>query len=753
MNPSQSFCRRAAGAVVALVAVAFALNARAIDTNLLFQSSTVGVGTNTALKGIAIRLAGNAAVCFDTELMRMSGGWVGGFVPPVKLMSRGEFPMSQGEIAFVAPVLPGWCVRGDENKDPRAKQIGPLPATWAKWRGLYVHGDKVVLSYTVGDCEILEMSEYDAAAGEFVRAFNLGPSSRPLSLLLGSSENKPFSAQVETVGKIDTASGSKASSSMHGNEWISFSAHKSPIKFRIRIKAKPAGGGSSAGVAWVNAATPIADLKSFTTGGPARYPQPVETKGELGLNTRAYTVDTLTVPYENPWSAEMFLAGVDFFSDGKRAAVCTFHGDVWVVSGIDGSLAKLSWRRYASGLYHALGLKIVKDQIYVLGRDQITRLHDLNGDGEADFYENFNNDCFITTNFHEFAFDLHTDEHGNFYFTKAGPVRNGGRGFAEIADHHGAMFKVSPDGKKFEVVATGFRAPNGMGVGPHGELTSGDNEGTWTPMCRLNWIKPGGFYGVVPLAHRAETPTDYDKPICWFPKNVDNSSGGQVWVTTDQWGPFSGHMLHLSYGTCSLFHVLKEEVDGQVQGGVVRFPLSFNSGIMRARFNAVDHQLYLVGMKGWQTSAAKNGGFQRVRFTGQPVCMPLEMHARKNGMEITFTTPLDPASANDLENYSLEQWNYVWSSAYGSPEISALAPAPIPSDKGGTEWAKTQKEVQQHDPVTLKSAKLSADGRTLFLEIPDLKPVMQMKIKYQLKSAAGADAEQEIYQTINKLPR
>ena len=60
-------------------------------------------------------------------------------------------------------------------------------------------------------------------------------------------------------------------------------------------------------------------------------------------------------------------------------------------------------------MFQSLGLRIVEGKIYVLGRDQITRLHDLNGDGEADFYENFNNDVHVTSGFHEFAFDLQTD--------------------------------------------------------------------------------------------------------------------------------------------------------------------------------------------------------------------------------------------------------------------------------------------------------------------------------------------------------
>ena len=85
----------------------------------------------------------------------------------------------------------------------------------------------------------------------------------------------------------------------------------------------------------------------------------------------------------------------------------------------------LTWRRVAAGLFQPLGLKIVDGEIYVMGRDQITHLHDLNGDGEADFYENFNNDVTVAPAFHEFAFDLQQDAAGNFYFAKAGGVQCG----------------------------------------------------------------------------------------------------------------------------------------------------------------------------------------------------------------------------------------------------------------------------------------------------------------------------------------
>jgi hypothetical protein len=47
---------------------------------------------------------------------------------------------------------------------------------------------------------------------------------------------------------------------------------------------------------------------------------------------------------------------------------------------------------------------------------------------------------------------------------------------------------------------------------------------------------------------------------------------------------------------------------------------------------------------------------------------------------------------------------------------------------------------------------LSADNQTLLLEIPDLKPAMQMKIKYRINAADGVPIAEEIYNTIYKVP-
>jgi hypothetical protein len=184
----------------------------------------------------------------------------------------------------------------------------------------------------------------------------------------------------------------------------------------------------------------IEDPRDFTRGGPARYREEVVTKGTLGKEPGAYAVDTLTAPERNPWNAWMRFGDVDFFPDG-RAAVSTWSGDVWIVSGIDDTLERLVWKRFATGLHQPLGVRIVDGDAFIAGRDQITRLRDLNGDGEADFYETFNNDILATYNYHEYVMGLETDADGNFYTCKGAPSLAIEK-TPPLTPHHGTILKT-----------------------------------------------------------------------------------------------------------------------------------------------------------------------------------------------------------------------------------------------------------------------------------------------------------------------
>ena len=490
-------------------------------------------------------------------------------------------------------------------------------------------------------------------------------------------------------------------------------------------------------------------LKDMEGGGSYLWPETITVEAKIDSRGKGpYAVDDIPVPFENPYESYMRIGAFDFFSDGDRAALCTWNGDVWVVSGLN-AMKAITWKRYATGLFETLGLKIVDDCVYVNGKDQITKLIDTDGNGEADSYECFNNDVKITDNFHEFTFDLQTDSDGNFYFSKAAPVLPGGRGFDPIVESHGTVMKLTRDGQHLSVYSRGMRAPNGIGVGPDGQITCGDNEGTWVPHCKLHWLKEGSFQGVIDVAQTPEKPKSFNPPLCWFPMEVDNSGGGQTWVTSDRWGPFTGDLLHLSYGQSSIYKVMVQDLGDLVQGAVVRIPVRLASSAMRGRFHPKDGQLWVSGLKGWQTNAAKLAGFQRIRRTNEPVRLPTGFEVLNDGIRLTFTCELDPELAEDPESYAYSHWNYVWSPQYGSPEVSVDKPNPEVLSKAQKAELHRHKV---HDKVAVTEAKLEPGGRSVRLKIPGLKVAMQIRIKVDLESADGKEMRHDIYGTVNRIP-
>lgn len=760
---------------------------------------------DSVARGIAIKLADNwdAGIVFDADLMRVAEGWTDGAAAGngsgLKMRgligdgAHGWNPSPTVAPVFQTPHLPGWANKAGSFADPRPDKIAPLPPAGAlpkdqaHYNGLYRHGEKVVLSYTINGAPILESFSLESAgdAKAFVRTIRIEKSDGPLSLMLADSnpqypypgaqkitniEKKPDgykpAAQVQgtsaTLDDVHAAligapDGAKLEV-INGSQLV---ARLPQVQQPVTLKILIAGGGEKSAGAFANIVklTPKAeDLVAMTKGGPSLWKGKIETKGELAKDDKkaAYVVDRLGLPENNPYHARMRIGGFDFFPGATSAALSTWDGDVWIVTGIDDSLEHLKWHRFATGLFQPLGLKIVGNDIYTVGHDQLTLLKDLDGDGEADFYQNFNNNWQLTTAFHAFAFDLQTDPEGNFYFAFGSPVHAGGGGFQKITADHGSLMKVSKDGSKIEHYARGLRAPNGMCVGPHGEVTCGDNEGSWVPSSPLHWVKPGQFLGVAESSDVAlkstvakPDPSEAPKPLLWLSHNggIDNSSGGQVWVTSDKWGPFQGDLLCMSYGQSRLFHVMKEEINGQMQGGATAFPLKFTSSCMRGRFSTRDGQLYITGLRGWQTNAAKEGGFDRVRYTGAPVEMPKDLHVLNNGVSITFTTALDPKSASDPANYDVEVWNYKWTGGYGSPEVSTM---PDDASKGKTVTAKGKKS-NQHDQLEVKSAKLQPDGKTVVLEIAGIKPVMQMKISYNIDTKDKPGLKGDIFNTIHNL--
>ena len=694
-----------------------------------FLASAVLTPNGRTDKGITIKLGDDAqaTVCFNTELIGYNAAWAGGFLEfKTNRYGLTSWPSPKGNMIFANGNAVGWAHESSWN-DPRANKRGPLPRHWAKYRGLYRHGKRVALHYNVGDFSVLESPWAGEAEGQpfLSRAFEIEASETELSCLIASDKDLAAELINPTAAKLFNdaravwvrALGQGATLGVLGKR-----IHLNIAPGKTKRLAKVLICNSEEGL--TQAAAQHGTIQSparFTKAAPGIW-QPLQTKGIVGKVRGAFAIDTIRLPFDNPWKALLFTSGHDFLDD-KSALVATVHGDIWRVSGIDATLNSVTWTRYATGLFQPLGLKVVGNRGYVIGRDQITRLHDLNGDGEADYYENFNNDVFTSSGGHAFNTNLETDSKGNFYFTKC----------AESNPHGGTVLRVSADGAKLDVHATGFRNPNGMGVSPHDIVTVGDQQGGWVPETRVDATRKGGFYGYMPMHHRSKEPKTYDEPFAFVPRVMDNSAGGQLWVPADHWGPLAGRMVHLSYGRCTALIGIPDR-SNKSQGAMINLPGRYLSGAMRGRFNPHDGHMYVSGLRGWQTSAVHDGCFQRLRLVGGPLRQPIDYATGPGKIEITFDTPLDRELAEDPESYSLEQWNYLWSSQYGSKD-----------------WLVRDPEKNGRDSVAIQSAKLSKDHKTVALSVPDLTKAMQFELKYDMDDAEGELVRGSMAGTINEL--
>jgi cytochrome c5 len=686
---------------------------------------------NFAYKGIAVRLdkgeggvaKGNAFMIFDHDVMRVAGGWTGeGFIDWKAILLNDEhetYPRTVGKLHFETPVGPGWAnPQTGKFDDPRftardGRQFGPLPKKWASYKGLYHFEDHVVISYSVGGSNVLEEFGMETSEGKpiFTRTLNVSPSQSILQMRIAPVGN---TVKISGDGVLKDANG-----------YVILELPKSQAaKTKIFIASE---GVSDEVISRLVKNSVADDLIKYTKGGQAHYPETVKSIITVGRDKGAFAVDELTPPFENPWNCRMKLSGIDFMSDANKAVACATDGDIWMISGLTENSGELEWRRIGSGLFQPLGIKVLDDKIFVTCRDQIVLLQDLNDDGETDFYESFNHDHQVTDHFHEFAMGLQADDKGNLYYAKSGRHAR-----EALIPQHGTLIKVSKDGSTSEIVATGFRAANGVCINPDGSFIVTDQQGYWNPMNRINWVEVGGkekFYGNM---WGYNPPKDssraaMEQPLTWVDMEFDRSPSELLWVESDAWGPLDGSLLSFSYGYGKIQLVLQEKVGKYRQGGVIDLPgIKFMTGVMRGRFNPEDGQLYACGMSAWGTSQLmKGGGLYRIRYTGEALTVPLELNINQNSLDISFAQELDESTAQAIGNYEISAWDLKRSKKYGSDRYN--------------------KRTLKVEAVTL-----APDGKTVRLTLPELAPVDVMTIHYKLKDVNGKELEGTLQNTIHQ---
>ena len=688
------------------------------------QADIVRPGANIAYKAIAIQLdstpggvsKGNTWIAFEHDTLRVAGAWTGqGFIDWRGINFDGGHvvrPRTIGDPLFQTADGPGWAnpETGSFN-DERfvgvdGRHFGPLPQKWARYKGLHNRDGKIAIAYRVGKTKILENHKL-LENGNIARILNVGKSKKDLTLRL---------ANEGAVVRVSGSSKTKISN-RDGFAIATIPANATPLNLAFVF-------GESKG----NLASNELDLSSLTKAGSALSPTRIESPIIRGTQDGPFQWDSFSIPISNPWNSRMRATGIDFTPDGKAAIVSCWDGDVWRVDGIaDETAATTKWQRIATGLFQPLGVKIVDGKIFISCRDQIVELRDLNGDGETDSYKAFNSDHQVSEHFHEFAMGLQTDAKGNFYYAKSARHAR-----PQLVAHHGTLLKVSPDGSNTEIIAHGFRAANGVCINPDGSFIVTDQEGHWNPMNRINWITPGNnFYGNMWGYGAPDDSSDsaMEQPLAWVDKQFDRSPAELLWIDSPQWGPLNGKLLNLSYGQGRLEIVPHEFIDGQPQGGLNRLPIpDFPTGTMRGRFHSGNGHLYLCGMSAWATSQMHQaGGFYRIRKTDTPAHLPIELNARKGEIEITFSEAIDSESLQaSKQAFVVKTWALKRTENYGSKRYDEKF-------------------------LDVTGAKLSRDGKSVTIALPDIEPVWQMSIHYQLTGANGAPVTGEIQNTIHKL--
>lgn len=445
------------------------------------------------------------------------------------------------------------------------------------------------------------------------------------------------------------------------------------------------------------------------------------------------------------------VSGMDWTADGKLA-VAIRKGEVWLLDGVLGGAAdKVSYKLFASGLHEPLGVLRDGDALLVTQRTEVTRLRDVDGDGVADEYFTAGRGWNVSGAYHGYAYGPRRDGRGNLWITLN--LDMGDRS-ANKTPWHGWGGILSAQGD-FQPMVAGMRSPCGLGANVAGDMFCVDQQGTWIPSTPIYHLRKGAFFlnpeGIAaetepgsPLKLSAAVPAkvpypealhalpEMRPPAVWLPYNKVGRSGTDLAVCNvgGKFGPFDGQFMVAEFTDAKVSRVFLEKVGGEYQGAAFPFLSGFASGIVRLLF-APDGSL-LVGMtsRGWSSLGTKSYGLQRVRWQGTTPFAIREMRARPDGFELVFTSPVDAAAAGRVESYSMKNFTYLYSSAYGSEEIQA-----------------------QPNPIT--AATVSADRLSVRLRVDGLRELYVHELRAEgVKSESGVALDHpDAYYTLNRLPR
>ena len=441
---------------------------------------------------------------------------------------------------------------------------------------------------------------------------------------------------------------------------------------------------------------------------------------------------SFTLAQARPDSFEPKVGGMDFLPDG-RLVVTTWDslGSVFILDGVKSNNPEaIKVKRIAFGLAEPLGVKVVDGDIYVLQKQELTRLVDVNKDDVVDEYQTVCNGWKVSANFHEFAFGL-VYKDGYFYGTLATAINPGGASTKPQIPDRGKVVKIAKKDGSFALVSSGLRTPNGINLGIDNEIFIADNQGDWLPSSKILHFQEGNWYGSRSVDFEGTAHAKEALPVVWLPQDeIGNSPSQPAKLNV---GPYQNQMIHGDVTHGGIKRVFAEKVNGQYQGVVFRFTQGLEAGVNRLAWGP-DGALYIggVGSTGnWQHPGKLAYGLQRLTYNNKTAFEMLAVRARPQGIEIEFTEPLKAGVGSKAADYNIRQFYYKPTGDYGGPKLDDQA-------------------------LAIKNIRLSADRKKVLLELAGMKPRHVVYIRLNRKTLSSATGQQlwttEGWYTMNNIP-
>src|SRR5690606_32314755 len=400
-----------------------------------------------------------------------------------------------------------------------------------------------------------------------------------------------------------------------------------------------------------------------------------------------YWIHTVPVPEH----VSLEVGGMTLFHN-DALAVSTRRGEVWVIGNPYLKNGRTpDYRLYAQGLHEPLGLNYIRGDLYLAQRTELTRLRDLDGDGEADEYHTVYS-WPVEGNYHEYAYGPLLDLEGNF-------VVSLNLGYTDravsLSKWHGWMLKITPKGEMIPF-ATGMRSPAGLGMNSAGDLFYAENEGEWVGSGGITHVEKGDFLGhpeglkwaglpASPVRLRpediqstGESKFDVAKRVpglkntsVWFPHTVLGISTSDIlnYDERGKMGPFQGQLFVGDQGHSKIMRVFLEKVNGAYQGAVFPFVEGFSSGVLRMIWGSDGSMFVGMTSRGWGSTGSEPYGLQRLEWNGRVPFEIKQIEARPDGFDLEFTKPVDPRGVFNEDSYQVTRFTYMYSHHYGSPVI------------------------------------------------------------------------------------